>query len=325
MPRILAFAFLAAAIAALPACKSSGTAPNPPTGAGSRASYIVVGDIGNDALVTFPATATGTVAPTYDVVGAGTGVDEPYNIFVDKAAGTLWASNWHDGSDGTLTEYSLTATGDTAPTVTIGPAGSTTLEGPTGVYVTSSGEIIVADYDAYTIDFFAAGSSGSSAAPTKQITGLFYPEGIWLDSDGNIWVSNAGTAEILEFSSSASGAATPLTAITGVSAPEGVYIDSHGNIWVGRCTGSVSTASIDEFAPGSNGAATPTREIVGSNTNQDCPYAIAVDGAGYVYEADLDDGVNVFSPSADGNVAPIQTIPLNATTGLKEPSGIAIY
>ncbi len=322
MDRRLVFAtVLVMAVAALTACKSSGIAPNPPTGL--RASHVVVGDVGNNAVVTFPATASGTVAPTYDNTSGS--IDEPYDIFVDKAAGTVWVSNYHSGSSGTITEYALTATGAASPSVTIGPGGSTTLVGPTGIYVKSDGSIVVADYSAGRIDFFAAGASGTGVAPTKQITGLGEPESLWLDASGNIWVANDGTSSLLEFASTASGAATPIASITSVDDPDGLFVDGHGNIWATNCV-SPATSSIEEFAPGSTGAATPTRDIVGSNTNQDCPYGVIVDSAGYIYEADVSTkSVNVFAPGANGNATPVQIIPANGTTGLSEPAGIGLY
>lgn len=320
--RLLSY-MLVGATALLAGCTSSGTAPNPPTS--RRASHVVIGSISTYGIATFSATASGSVAPTYNIAGGSTGLYQPYNIFVDKANSAIWASNWGGGSVGTITKYSLAANGNVAPSVTIGPGGSTTLLGPTGIYVRSDGSIVVADYDAGTIDFFASGASGTSVSPTKQITGLSQPESLWVDSGGNIWVANQGTSSVLEFSSSASGAATPITTITGVTDATGLYVDGHNNIWVTGCTYSAITAFIDEFAAGSSGAATPTRTIVGSSTNQGCPYGVAVDGAGYIYEADISDGVNVFSPGANGNATPVQTIPQNATTTLSEPSGIGIY
>ncbi len=317
--RTLVAPLILAALTTLAAC-NSGKAANVPTVSGTRASTIVVSSIGSQNLASFPATATGSVAPTYDVSGGSTGIDAVYNIFVDTANSTLWAS---DALDGAVTEYPLTANGDQTPTLTLGPGGSTTLDNPAGIVVKSDGTIVVADNARGTVDVFAPGASGTAVAPEQQITGLSDPEGLVLDSSGDIWVATFGG--VFEFAPSASGAASPMASITSVAYPAGLAIDAHGNIWVSGCTDDASTAYIDEFPRGSNGAATPTRTIVGANTNQYCPYSLAVDGAGYVYEVDRYTSVNVFAPGASGDVAPVQTIPENGTTTLNGPSGLGIY
>lgn len=331
--RVLAFTFLVAALAALPACKSSGTAPNPPTAATTRASYMVIGDVESASILSFAGTANGSVAPTYDITGAATGISEPYDVFVNEKQGLIWDGDY---GAGTVEAFSLTATGNASPTVEIGPGGSTTLSGPTGVYVNSSGVIYVADYNASQIDVFAADSSGSSVAPMQIITStdLVAPEELTLDKNGNIWTTS-GTyypvpQAVVEFSASAGSNATPTAEITGSNTgledPTGLDIDSHGNIWVTNCTGSTSTASIEEFAAGSNGNVAPERTIAGTGTDQECPYGVAVDGEGYIYEAETEKGaVNVFAPSATGNVAPLQELLSGSTTKLSEPAGITVY
>ncbi|MGH7738216.1 MAG: hypothetical protein ACREMP_10190 [Candidatus Tyrphobacter sp.] len=117
----------------LDACQSGGRAFNPP-GGGSTQTHLVIGDPGSGALVTFPIAANGSVSPTYDIVGVSTGLSAPYDIFVDKAHGAIWAANYV----GTITKYAIDATGDTSPALTIGPGGSTTLKGPTGIYLDSA-------------------------------------------------------------------------------------------------------------------------------------------------------------------------------------------
>lgn len=325
--RLFAVFVIAACAPAIGGCTNSGTLLNPPGGA--RASHVVIGDVEQQAVVTFPATATGTVTPTYNLVGASTGLDEPYDIFVDKAQNAVYASNYAGGTGGTITKYALTATGNAAPTTTIGPGGSTTLQGPTGIYVTSSGVIYVADYEASAIDVFAAGASGTTVAPTSRITStsLSEPESLWLDATGNVWVASDGNGSILEFAPSAGTGATPTTTIsgsnTGLVDTTALFIDAHGNIWTANCT---APASVEEFAAGSTGNVSPTKTILGANTNMGCPYGVIVDQGGYVYEADYGTkSVNVFSPSASGNAAPVQSIPANTTTGLGEPSGIGLY
>jgi streptogramin lyase len=306
---------------ALAGCKSTGIVTNPPSEMG--ASHIVIGDVGSTSIETFPATATGSVSPTYDVTGGSTGLNDPYDIYVDQAQNAIWVSNWAGGSNGTVTRYPLTANGNSAPSVTIGPGGSTTLEGPTGIYVSKNGTIYVADYDANAIDVFSAGSSGG-VAPARRITSasLSEPEGLWLDSHGNIWVASASSDDLLEFAGNANGSATPKATIsTGLTYPTGLFIDSKDDIWGVFCTADTSTAAVEEF----NESGSLLRTIAGANTGMYCPYGIATDGRGYVYVADYYDSVMVFAPNATGNATPVRAIPANVTTGLSDPSAIGLY
>lgn len=320
-PRFAIAPFALAAV--LAACNSSGTAFNPPGGIGTLHG-ILVSDVNNNALLSFPLTGNGaSTPPTASLTGAATQLDQPEGFFVDRTHNTLWVGNFSGGSSGTLTEYSLSAHGNTAPMATIGGT-TTTLEGPGGIYVDSSGTIYVADYQAETIDVFAAGSNGD-VAPERQITGLAVPTGLWLDASGDIWVGEAGTAEIAEFAHTASGAATPLATITSSAISEimGVFIDGHGNVWAANC----NSKDVVEFAHGNTGSSiTPNVDINGSSTGLACPNGVVVDSSGKIYVGDYGaPAVYVFASGSNGNVAPAQTIPANGTTTLAEPIGVIVY
>lgn len=309
-------------LAVLAGCRSTGTAYNPPTGILSGHG-IVVSDVVNNAILRFPLTGNGSnTAPTSALSGASTQLDQPEGSFLDKAHGHIWVGNYTSGSNGTLTEYAMNASGNVAPIATLGGT-TTTLEGPGGIYVDASGTIYVADYRSGTLDVFAAGATGD-VAPIRQITGLDDPSGVWLDSSGNIWVGSPYSEEIFEFANNASGAATPLATITSSSLAEvmGVYIDKNENVWAANCNGGVV-----EFAHGVTGSGvTPTVDIAGSNTGFSCPNGVVVDSSGNIYVADYGaPAVYVFSAGANGNVAPTQTIPANATTTLAKPIGVIVY
>jgi sugar lactone lactonase YvrE len=317
-------------IAVLAACTSTGTALNPPSGiSGQRASHLVVTDVVNNSVLTFPATANGSVAPTSSLTGGSTGLIQPEGFFINSTRTNVWVGNYNSGSNGTITEYALGASGNTAPSVTLG-GGSTTLQGPAGIYVDSSGTIYVADYDNSAVDIFSPGTT--TQAPLRQIkggsTGFGTPTGVWLDAGGNIWVGTEN-GSVEEFAPSANGNVAPINTISGSNTVlgyvMGVVFDSHGNLWVADAYNGIG-ASIEEFAPGATGNATPTRIITGASTLLDLPNGIAVDGAGYIYVGDYGAAaVYVFAPSANGNVAPIQTIPANGTTGITKPIGVLVY
>lgn len=333
MDRSMLFASSLIAASTLVACTSSGSALNPPHIFSQQAKHIVVSDVANNAVVTFPGLSAGSVAPTSTLSGAGTNLNQPEGFFLDRVHGNLWVGNYSGGSGGTVTEYALSASGSTAPMATIG-GGSTTLQGPGGIYVDGKGNVYVGDYRAGAIDIFAPGDT--TGAPTTQIagsnTGLTAASGVWLDSRGDVWVGNAaqtsGTDAILEFAPNASGNATPIATISGASTdlviPMGVFVDARSNVWVANC--GPAPGNIEEFAAGASGDAAPKTLISGSSTGLSCPNGIFVDSAGYVYVSDYRAAsVYVFSPNSNGNVAPVQTIPANATTGLSKPIGVIAY
>jgi sugar lactone lactonase YvrE len=324
--RFCAIAALTATV--LVACRSTGTAFNPPGGISTLDHAIVVADVVNNAIDMYPLTANGSsAAPSAQITGTSTNLDQPEGVFVDKAHNALWVGNYTSGSNGTVTEYALSANGNATPLKTIGGA-TTTIEGPGGIYVDSSGTLYVADYEASTIDVFAASANGD-VAPTRQITGVPEASGLWLDSSGDIWVGEAEDGTILEFANSANGAATPLATITSsaLSAVMGVFIDSHQNVWAADCTALGSTPNVVEFAHGTTGTGlTPTVDIAGTNTGFDCPNGVVLDSSGNIYVGDYGSAaVDVFTSGANGNVAPVQTIPAGVTTTLAKPIGVVVY
>lgn len=321
------YAVLAVA-AVLAGCRSSGTAFNPPQGI-FLAHGLVVTDVSNDAVLTFPLGGSGTtaVAPSATLSGAATQLDQPEGFFVDRAHAHLWVANYSSGSAGTVTEYALSAHGDTAPLASIGGT-TTTIQGPGGIYVDGHGNVYVGDYEAGNVDVFDAGATGD-VAPTRQITGISAPSGVWLDSSGDLWVGEAEAGELLEFAPNASGAATPKATITStaLSFTMGVFIDAHQNVWAVDCTGTGATPNVLEFAAGSTGSGvTPTVDISGSNTGLTCPNGVVVDSSGNIYVADYGAAaVYEFAAGANGNVAPIRTIPAGSTTTLAKPLGVIVY
>src|SRR5271166_2584151 len=80
------------------------------------------------------------------------------------------------------------------------------------------------------------------------------------------------------------------------------------------------TKSIETFSTLASGNATPTTTITGALTTVASPLGIAVDSAGFIYEAEFGHPIiNVFSPGSTGNVAPVRTI-----TSVSSPLGLAV-
>jgi sugar lactone lactonase YvrE len=300
--------------------------PTPtPTPSGARPATIYLGNTNGFDILSFPATATGNVAPARFISGADV---DPYLIYLDTS-GQIWSVN---RSLLTLTAYAPAAGGNATPTVSIGGS-STEFTTPIGVYVTTDGTILVTDVgtggDAGAVLTFASGSNGN-VAPSGVLAGAnttlatSQPCGIWLDSSNNIYLAEFSAFKIVEFAAGATGNVAPINTIGGsntqLNSPFGLTLDAARNIYVANAGGS----NVLVFAPGATGNVAPTRVIGGANTQLETPFGVAVDSAGYIYVADASaNAIFVFAPGANGNVAPVQAI-LGSNTGINAPRGIAV-
>ncbi|CAM2939920.1 NHL repeat protein [Legionella steigerwaltii] len=292
----------------------------------TRAKSIIIGDIGTNFVLTFPATGTGNIVPTDNLSGSNTGIISPYALFIDHSD-KLWVSNWTGPIP--LTQFNLPATGNVTPLTTI--AGSnTTIQGSVGVGEDFYGNLYVADYNNNAINVFAPGASGN-AAPIRQIIGsnthLDAPEYIAVTQSGTVFVANSGsnfsTPSLVEFAAGANGNVAPIRNISGSNTtfirPTGLWIDFAGNFWVADSDAN----SILKFAPDAVGNVAPIVKISGANTMISFPYGVAIDGLGFIYIGSDNGQIKVFAPTANGNVAPIQTI-AGGNTLLDEPVGLTI-
>jgi len=257
-------------------------------------------------IYTFPATATGSAAPSAVLSGSNTAISGPYFLFLDSA-NHLWSSQ---STSTNVSSYS-TLSGNQTPASNITGFGD-----PTGLYVDGSGKIYVADATQNAIDIFAAGSNGNATPLTRIVgsnTGLNAPQGLWLDATGRIYVANSGSNSIAIFAANpANGtlniapAATIGGSSTGLAAPYGITLDSLGNLWVANLSGN----NILEFVAGASGNAAPSSVTTMAGGGFAGPYGIAVDAAGYLYVGNNYVGqVDVFAPGAIGNNAiPVQVL-----------------
>ncbi len=340
----LALSVLAVAVAA---CGGSGTtsrapgpfpACNPGCGVPPHAQYVVVGDIGAEALLTYNlgttnTLTTGNIAPTYD--NHATSLKFPFFIFNDYQS-NLWAANFGGAS---ITWYAVNATGGTPTTKTISGA-NTTLGCPTGVYINPHGDVYVSDpcsSKGSSVLYFAS-ATGSPAsppsgnvAPTAWIEGgnttLSDPQGLTVDSNGNLWVIDAGTNSVDQFGSALSAGqnnVAPNGALTStsLSTPLEIYVDSAQHLWVGE---DGATVGVLEFNL-ATGTQTPLCTIAGSNTGiSGGQVSVAVDNGGYVYIVNAATAqIGIFTKGQCGNVAPAYTI-AGSKTDLVEPGAVIVY
>ena len=193
------------------------------------------------------------------------------------------------------------------------------------------------------VSVYPPGSNGTPSATITGVgTGLLLPDGIALDSHGNIFVADTSggacqknPGSITVYPSGSNGDVTPSATIagciTGLFEPGGIVLDSNGYIFVSNPNGD--NPSIGVFAPGSNGDVAPYITISGASTGLALPQGVALDSKSNIYVANGGGGgssgllgpgsVTVYPAWSSGNVTPSATITGN-NTGLSDPFGIAL-
>jgi len=307
----------------------------------STSGSIYVADESAASVFVYPPLGSSTgllnVAPTATISGSDTGLISPEDIALDSRRNIYVA----DESAASVVVYpplgSSTGLLNEPPIATI--SGSNTgLNTPYGIALDSSGNIYVADALASSVFFYPplARSTGLlNEAPTATISGsnsgLSYPQGIALDSSGNIYVADNIANSVLVYPAGSNGNVAPSSATistsmtTGLRWPQGIALDSSGKIYVADDGFSgVGPGSVFVYPAGGNANAAPTATISGSNTGLNTPYGIALDSSGNIYVADESaTSVFVYSAGSKGNVAPTTTIS-GSDTDLDTPEGIAL-
>ncbi len=313
---------------------------------------IYVGDSAAFSVFVYPplGKSTGLLneSPTAAISGSNTGLISPAGIALDSSRNIYVADN---GAASVFVYPPLgSGTGplNDAPTATISGA-DTGLESPYGIAVDASGNIYVTDSGATSV--FVYPPLGSSTGPLDEVpnatisgsdTGLLYPQGIALNSSGNIYVGDWYAASVFVYPGGSNGNVAPSSATisttmtTALGSPEGVALDSSGNIYAADCPacyGESGSASVMVYPAGSNGNAAPSATISGDSTGLNYPYGIAVDSSGNVYLADegtigqdggsIPPSVFVYPAGSHGDVAPTAQI-TGTNTGLDTPFGIAV-
>jgi hypothetical protein len=181
---------------------------------------------------------------------------------------------------------------------------------------------------------FAATANGANVTPFATLTAptAVAFSAVALDTAGNLYVG--ASAEILVYAPGATGTATPIRTIIGsattlLGAVAAISVDASGQIY----ESNASQASIGIFAAGSNGNVAPVRTIAGTSTLVTGATSFALDAANNLYVANLvpstgytaaSSQILVFSPTANGNVAPTRTIAGISTSLSNFAFGIAV-
>jgi streptogramin lyase len=197
-----------------------------------------------------------------------------------------------------------------------GPATSATLNSPYGLAVDSSGNIFIADTgnqrirevdhstgNITTVAGNGAAGYGGDGGPATS-TSLNSPNGVAVDSFGNVFIADTGNQRIREVNASTHNISTVagngsasyngdgiLATSASLYVPEGVAVDGSGNIYIADTYNNrirkvnASTHIISTVAGtgtyGYNGDG-----ILATSATLSHPFGVAVDGSGNIYIAD---------------------------------------
>ena len=237
--------------------------------------------------------------------GTGTAAQffNPYGVAVDSSGNVYVADSTNNrirkiSSTGMVTTFAGSSFGSMNGTGT-----AAQFFNPNGVAVDSSGHVYVADTDNHRIRKISSASvvttfAGSSAGyrdDTGTAAWFNQPQGVAVDSSGNVYVADASNNRIRKISPA--GVVTTLAGSTSgymdggsdakFNLPSGVAVDSSGNVYVAdsnnnRIRKISPTGVVTTFAGSSQGD--DDGALAAAKFNR--PIGVAVDSRGNVYVAD---------------------------------------
>ena len=304
---------------------------------------LFVTDSCSEAVTAYAAASSGDASP---LTPTPTGLSQPDFVAIDPS-GNIYATN---RCTHTVTIYAKGSNADTAPIAIIGGS-NTGLQSPAGIALDSSRNIYVADQAAPSVFVYPplGSSTGTlNESPTATIsgfaTGMLFPQGIALDSLGNIYVADFGDPEHFPVipanvfvypplgSSTGTLNESPTASIsgnyTGLDNPTGIALDSGKNIYVT----DQGNSSLTVYPPLGSSTGTlneaPTATISGNSTGLVTPWGIALDSSNNIDVADNGAASVFVYPPLGSNTGPLNEAPTatisGSNTSLSKPYGIAL-
>ncbi len=245
----------------------------------------------------------------------------------------------------TPTGMSGTPTATPSATMTPTPTATATVSAGNSIFVTNFAFIPQKNIGDSITGYPVTGNG--NVAPSININGsnpaLFEPDGIALDSKGDVYVVNetgglSGNGSVTEYAAGHTGNATPIATISGpdtdLDDPQFIALDSQANIYVTNFTGTlgpIDGGGITIYPAGSDGDTTPMATIYSSTVLGPLvnPIGIAVDQvSGNIFVATLQDGIIEYPPESNGAATPTAVI-AGSNTGLGNaafglPEGLAL-
>ena len=304
-------------------------------------------------VTTFAGTAGSTGSA--DGTGVAAQFNYPSGVAVDSA-GNVYVADTDNStirkitSAGVVTTFAgtagLTGTAD-------GTGAAARFNYPPGVAVDSSGNVYVADYS--TIRKITSGGVVTTLAGTADSPGstdgtgaaaqFNTPNGVAVDSAGNVYVADTDNSTIRKITSAGvvttfagTAGSTGSADGTGVAAqfnyPSDVAVDSAGNVYVADTNNStirkITSAGVVTTIAGTAGS-TGSTDGTGAAAQFNTPNGVAVDSAGNVYVADTNNST-IRKITSGGVVTTIagtagstgSTNGTGAAARFNYPSGIAV-
>jgi sugar lactone lactonase YvrE len=256
-------------------------------------------------------------------------------------------------ASGTLSR--LAGTGVDAVATAPGPATSSAFKDAEGVAVDHAGDVYFASSDdrevfkvtpaGYLTVVAGTGTYGAATAGVATSSNLEFPNGVALDSSGNLYIADSDLNQIYKVTpagilsvvagNGSTGAPTAGPALNSrLNGPADLKFDSAGNMYIADFNGNyvekvTPSGTLSIFA----GTGTAATEIPGAATSSPLrgPDAVAIDAAGNVYIADSGNNVvekvtpaGTLSVFAGNGTAGIATAGTATSSHLDYPIGIAI-
>jgi len=145
---------------------------------------------------------------------------------------------------------------------------------------------------------------------------LMTPTQVATDVSGNVYVADAGLAQVLMYAAGSAATAAGVPVGTGLTAPTGVAVDGAGDVFI------ADSGNVFEVpnGPGGLNAAGQTTVVSGLGAN----LRLAADGLGHVYAADPANGQVVELYNIGGGSGFFGQSEVLLTTGFTAPSYVAV-
>jgi trimeric autotransporter adhesin len=200
---------------------------------------------------------------------------------------------------------------------------ATSLNNPSSVAVSPSGQIYVAD----TANNQVVVMNANGSSQTTIGSGLSSPQGVAVDAQGNVYISDTGNNRVIKIDNTGTQTEIGTESVYNgqaysFSGPQGLAVDAAGNVYVAD-SGNKTVVEIP-----ANPVLATAPLLQGGTQTFDYPVGVAVDDSGNVYVADSGKSGGIIKIQAGGGdlqtPSAATSIVSFGTATLSSPSGVAV-